>query len=234
MTFPAGNLVRAGMPRARGRGNEEQRAGNGAGKNSTRRISFADVDEEELARNEVEQEPVEGEMFGLSDDDHDLEGEEDSLTAAPDDLEGTDERTHVDAHEDQMADAENLPSGTMPPSIHLHFHNQSTASTSTPDRADRRKRTLRFQEATSSAPTDTTSLPVTDYAREPGLDLQDKYGTPFKRSSARVGKHLKRAFEQEPNSGRESSGSGATGVLFGQAGTHRRLSGDQDGVNLHL
>ncbi|KAJ9121750.1 hypothetical protein QFC22_002371 [Naganishia vaughanmartiniae] len=233
MTFPAGNLVRAGMPRTHGRGREEQLAGNGLGKNSTRRISFADVDEDALARVEVEQEPVEGEMFGLAhdddDDDDDLEGEEDSLTAAPEEPDETNERASADTHEDQMVDAEHSPSGTMPPSIHLHFHNQPATSMSGPNGAvDRRKRTLRFQEATSSAPADTMSPLGTDYAGEPGLDLQDKYGTPFKRSSARVGKQLKHAFEQEGSLAHEpTNGSSSRGMLFGQAGAGRRSSSEQ-------
>lgn len=232
MTFPAGNLVRAGMPRTRARGHEEQQGGDRSGKSSTRRISFADVDEEALAREEVEQEPVEGEMFGLSDEEDDLEGEEESLTAAPDELHVTNERPPVGTHQDRRADAQQSPTGTMPQSIHLYFHNQSTASANTTQGPNRRQRTLRFQEAASSVPTDTTSPPATDYAGEPGLDLQDKYGTPFKRSSARVGKQLKRAFEQEASPVHELSQSGATRMLFGQAAARHRSADEQ--ADLHL
>ncbi|KAJ9102563.1 hypothetical protein QFC21_002964 [Naganishia friedmannii] len=221
MTFPAGNLVRAGMPRARGRGREDHLGGSGVGKNSARRISFADVDEEALAREEVEREPVEGEIFGLSDDDNDVEGEEEGLTGVAHGLDEANERMPVDTHEDQMADADHSQSGTMPPSIHLHFHNQPTASTNTANGASRGKRTLRFHEATNK------------YAGEPGLDLQDKYGTPFKRSSARVGKELKRAFEQEANLTHTTSESGPTGMLFGQAGAARRRSSSEQ-AELHL
>ncbi|KAJ9111733.1 hypothetical protein QFC19_001094 [Naganishia cerealis] len=233
MTFPAGNLVRTGTSRTRSKDHEHQAGGvvSSGTKNSSRRISFADIDEEALARKEVEQQPVEGEIFGLSDDADNQDGDEEaSLTGTLDDVDETNGMASVGAGGAHMADAEVSPSGIMSPSIHLHFHNESAASTNPVSGANPRKRRLRFQEIENDA--SSNLQPTTDHVRNSGVNLEDKYGTPFKRSSARLGKQIKRALEQEASLGQEAGGMGATGSLFGQAGWRDRSLGEQAELDL--
>jgi hypothetical protein len=143
------------------------------------------------ARHE-EDEPVEGEVFGLDDDEEGAVDDED----VPQDPEG---------------DAQ-------PPAIHLHFHNNvpsNPVATASSPASTRRKRTLRFQDDPDREHTPAPATPA-------GPDhLGDKYGTPFKRSSTRLGKQAKHAFED----GREGD-DGPAGMLFGHGDGGRRLSGE--------
>ncbi|KAJ9114448.1 hypothetical protein QFC20_001591 [Naganishia adeliensis] len=168
MTFPTGNLVRAGGTRIRGAS-----ASNGG---QGRRISF--VDDQLRA---PEEEPVEGEVFGYPDDDDD--GEE-----LDHDEDAQDHDQDADAHVN-----------TATSNIHLHFHN-NVPSTSAP--APRRKRTLRFQEDDEHTAREPS---ISDHAHH---DPGDKYGTPFKRSSTRLGKQAMHAFEVDENESRAVEGPG--------------------------
>lgn len=147
-SVPSVNLVRA------------RRVGSG------KRIMWEDP----IAR-EVE-EPVEGEVFGMSDD---VE-EEDAERAL------------------QMHDDERSPSG--PSSLHIHFHNNPSASL-------RRNRTLRFD----GSGLDPSGEIIVDRAQ-----LGHKDGTPFKRSSARAARGASGGEEGEAGKGsafREGRASGS-------------------------
>jgi hypothetical protein len=135
-----------------------------------------------IAREEVEDEPVEGEVFGLSDDDDELmQDGEGSLT------------NENDQEHDEAPQAG-------PSSLHIHFHNNPPSATS-----NRSKRNLRFDES-HSRPTSSATI---DHAH-----LEEKYDTPFKRSSARTVRGAKEAFEGVEQG--EEGGDGPAGMLFGQ------------------
>lgn len=169
MTFPTGNL------RTRRGGADRQ------GSNGGRRIMFED-EVGRIAREEVEDEPVEGEVFGLSDDEDELmQDGEGSLT-----------RGHEE-HDDAPQAG--------PSSLHIHFHNNPPSATT-----NRSKRNLRFDES-HSRPTLSTTI---DHAH-----LEEKYDTPFKRSSARNVRGAKEVFEGDEQ-GQEGGGDGPAGMLFGR------------------
>lgn len=172
MTFPTGSLVRGG------RGGADRAASSGG-----RRIMFED-EVERIAREEVENEPVEGEVFGLEDDD-----EEDVMAG--------DGNVQTFDHDHDQDDVP--PAG--PSSLHIHYHHNPPSATS-----NRRKRSLRFDES-QGAPT--FSGGAIDHAH-----LGDKYGTPFKRSSARAVRGAQQAFEGGEQV--EDGEDGPAGVLFGQ------------------
>lgn len=185
MTFPTGNLVRAGGTRVRG----ASASAGGQG----RRISFVD----DHLRASDDEEPVEGEVFGYPDD--------------VDDGEGLD-----DAHDHDQEPDPHVNTATS--NIHLHFHNNAPSPSTT---APRRKRTLRFQEDDNLTARDPPTLDPAHH--DPG----DKFGTPFKRSSTRLGKQAKHAFEVDGNESRD--GEGSTGMLFPQGdGVRRRLVGEAE------
>lgn len=143
-------------------------------------------------------------------EDEPVEGE---VFGYPDNVEEESDRSEDPQDRDEDA---RLAAGTS--NIHLHFHHGAASkSTST---SGRRKRTLRFQEDDHTA-RDFISL---DQAyHDPG----DKYGTPFKRSSTRVERQAKQAFDGDGNGMQAEVTS--TGMLFGQGdGMRRRLVGEAE------